>query len=99
MIEGQNCKNCVYSRDMDTVGSCYRRAPIQDSGGRTRWPQIFDDSWCGEWKPDQSIANQLIFGALDKRGRITNRQVRTGYTEVWYKNGPGLWETLRGLFS
>lgn len=74
MIEGQNCQNCLYVVGMTNIGTCHRQSPSRDRDdyvGNGRWPQVWDHNWCGEWKPDASIAGQVIYGAIDKWGNPT----------------------------
>lgn len=76
MIDGQSCKNCLYSSEMTNIGTCHRQSPTRDRDdyvGNARWPEVWDHNWCGEWKPDASIAGQIQFGALDERGRVREK--------------------------
>jgi hypothetical protein len=47
----QQCKDCRYFEK--EKGECRIRSPQFASYGNncaTKWPSVFPDQWCGEWK-------------------------------------------------
>lgn len=57
----ERCVNCRYY-DPDSLGdewgACRRRAPVpipfhrlEDEGGSAAWPEVYEDDWCGEYRP------------------------------------------------
>lgn len=48
----QKCDNCFFH----VKDRCHRHPPkIMDDGliGRSVWPRVADDEWCGEWRPQR----------------------------------------------
>jgi hypothetical protein len=51
MSEKQRCEVCEYSQFVnDDTTICRRFPPIYRNDGAYRFPEVFEDSWCGEYK-------------------------------------------------
>ncbi len=45
------CENCYYYVDVknDDYGQCRKSRPVIDGKGRTIWPAVKCDDWCGRF--------------------------------------------------
>ena len=51
-MRASNCSNCFYEEVDDFAeGTCHRYPPLStNDNGVPVFPDIFSDSWCGEWR-------------------------------------------------
>ncbi len=44
------CEKCYYYKaDSSREGQCRNSRPVVNSKGRTIWPWVGNDDWCGKW--------------------------------------------------
>ena len=66
----ENCGNCRFSN-----GSfCLRFPPSQVGNGTSRFPIIFPNLWCGEWKTKETV-DQTVNEWLRKETQITDKDL------------------------
>lgn len=48
-----SCANCKYWKrysDYDDRGECRRHSPVYNIHGTSRWPQVIETDWCGDFE-------------------------------------------------